>query len=183
MLIRISDIPASGRDVNFELDLDSLNGRVSAAQGLEGETTAPPCVFFAPVRASLRLTLEGSTVFIDGLVAGRYLTVCSRCAEETEQEISTKVVMVLKPKSQRGPVEASDEDLNFGFYEDKVVDCAPIAEELLILAIPYAQTCSEQCRGLCAGCGQNLNTANCDCERPKGLDPRLVALRDIKITH
>lgn len=120
---------------------------------------------------------------IEGHTQGRYLTTCGRCAEETEQELSTKILMVLKPKSDRGPIEASDEDMNFGFYSDREVQCAPIVEEFLILALPFAVTCAEDCKGLCSNCGQNLNIAQCDCLKLHDVDPRFAALKSLKLQH
>ena len=49
-----------------------------------------------------------------------------------------------------------------------------------MLALPMQVVCSEKCKGLCPVCGQDLNKAECGCER-KVVDPRLVTLKDIKI--
>jgi uncharacterized protein len=40
--------------------------------------------------------------------------------------------------------------------------------------------CREDCQGLCAQCGQNLNEKKCGCEQ-RVIDPRLAALKDIKL--
>ena len=40
--------------------------------------------------------------------------------------------------------------------------------------------CREDCQGLCGTCGQNLNEAKCKCD-PKPVDPRLAALKNIKL--
>ena len=38
--------------------------------------------------------------------------------------------------------------------------------------------CSEDCKGICNVCGQNLNEGTCDCE-DTGLDPRMSVIRDV----
>ena len=71
----------------------------------------------------------------------------------------------------------------FGFYEDGIVNCSSFVEEFLILALPYTVTCSTQCKGLCSVCGQNLNTAMCECIVQEPIDSRFAALKDIKLKH
>lgn len=179
MRIRLSEIPQGGRDFSFDLDSAALNERIAAAE--RGRLKdATPCVFFSPIKCELRLDLEGSTVHVKGAASGRYMTTCSRCAEESEQELSTKIEMILKPQVTKGD---DDEDVAYGFYADKEVQCGEIVEEFLILALPYAVHCSESCRGLCPQCGQNLNVASCSCGEEKPVDPRLAALKQVKVTH
>ena len=51
----------------------------------------------------------------------------------------------------------------------------------LILALPIKVLCKQGCRGICPGCGKNLNLESCDCDVDR-LDPRMAALRDVKIS-
>jgi len=52
--------------------------------------------------------------------------------------------------------------------------------EQVLLAIPMSAVCREDCAGLCAQCGQNLNEKKCGCET-KVIDPRLAPLKNIKL--
>ena len=59
------------------------------------------------------------------------------------------------------------------------LDLRPTIREELILSAPAYLLCREDCRGLCPGCGQDLNLGSCTC--PSSRDPRwgaLDALRD-----
>ncbi len=58
------------------------------------------------------------------------------------------------------------------------LDLAPMIREELILAVPDYVLCREECQGLCAQCGQDLNVARCDC-RPAP-DPRWEALEALR---
>jgi uncharacterized protein len=49
-----------------------------------------------------------------------------------------------------------------------------LARETFILNMPSKTLCREDCRGLCSGCGVNLNYEKCRCK--KEVDPRLAAL-------
>jgi uncharacterized protein len=60
-----------------------------------------------------------------------------------------------------------------------VLDLSPVVREELILSAPTYVLCRDDCRGLCPGCGEDLNVGSCTC-RPSP-DPRrgpLEALRN-----
>ena len=88
---------------------------------------------------------------------------------------------MLKPSKNRDLSDAEEGDINFSFYSDDEVDCASVVEEVLVLALPYTALCSDDCKGLCAQCGCNLNTSKCKCEPPKIKDERFAALEQIKL--
>ena len=50
----------------------------------------------------------------------------------------------------------------------------------LILALPIKVLCKPGCKGICPGCGTNLNLESCGCGVDR-MDPRMAALRDVKI--
>ena len=54
------------------------------------------------------------------------------------------------------------------------VDLADLAGTAFILDMDTKTLCSEDCKGLCPGCGVNLNYEKCRCK--KEVDPRLAAL-------
>ena len=55
------------------------------------------------------------------------------------------------------------------------VDLEPLARESLILDLPLAPLCRDDCRGLCPTCGADLNQGACDCP-VETVDPRWAAL-------
>jgi uncharacterized protein len=50
-----------------------------------------------------------------------------------------------------------------------------LLRQYLLLELPMAPVCREDCKGLCPTCGQNLNEASCDCA-PKEGHPAFEAL-------
>ena len=58
-----------------------------------------------------------------------------------------------------------------------VVDLDELAQTAFILAMDTKNLCSEDCKGLCAKCGADLNLGPCGC-RPE-VDPRLAALAQL----
>ena len=50
---------------------------------------------------------------------------------------------------------------------EEEVDMTPEIREDILLAMPSRFKCSENCKGLCSGCGVNLNTEKCRCSAKK----------------
>lgn len=74
-------------------------------------------------------------------------------------------------------LDAADQDT----FDGKKIDTDPIVREQILLALPMVAVCREDCQGLCTVCGQNLNEKKCGCD-PRQIDPRLAALKDIKLS-
>ncbi len=185
MKIRVLDVPPEGQALDFNLEAEALNKRVSLAVALEKEVkvNAPAYSFTSDPEVHMDLQVEGTTVILKGEVKGEYQTVCSRCAEDSKQSADTDFHMILKPHSERSVDGAEEEDLNFGIYESEEIDCTELAEEFLLLSLPFTVLCEEDCKGLCAQCGQNLNSDSCACKPEETGDPRLSVLRQLKLTH
>lgn len=177
MKLRIADIPPEGLAVDFPLALPSLNDRVHASDSAGGDASYS---FLPTPQAHFELMLEGSAVVIKGSVEGQFTTVCSRCAEQTTKSLSVPLDLVLKPEVTRSNADENAEDLHFGFYSGAELDCIPIAEEFLILALPFTVLCKDDCRGLCLRCGANLNAGPCACPPEKKGDDRLASLGALK---
>lgn len=140
-----------------------------------------PLVDLSPVR------LEGEVVRIEGgysldaeLAYGGQLE-CSRCLAAYPFETDERFSLLLYRRGSKDPEELAlqKEGLDVYFFEEPSLGVAPIAEERIQMAIPMKPLCREDCRGLCARCGQDLNLRDCGCTvQPK--DPRWEALREIK---
>ena len=179
MIIKITDIPQGGRELDFKLDGTQLTQRA----GLKGKQggNSPEYVFPQDAQASIKLCLEGSSVIVSGEVRGSYKTPCSRCIEEVQCDFEVPLQINLKPKTNFDP-RYDIEDINFGFYDGREVDCTAFSEEFVLLSLPYSVLCNESCKGLCHTCGTNLNTDACSCAstRTASKSP-WSALKDIKI--
>lgn len=62
--------------------------------------------------------------------------------------------------------------------EGTVVDLAAVLREQVDLALPLRALCREDCCGLCAGCGVDLNVDTCRC--PPARDERFAPLEQLK---
>ena len=68
-------------------------------------------------------------------------------------------------------------------FDGKTIDLDPVVREQVLLALPVSVVCREDCKGLCATCGQDLNEQDCGHSKSKEVDVRLAKLKDIKLKN
>ena len=56
------------------------------------------------------------------------------------------------------------------------IDFTDILNEMVILNLPIKNLCKEDCKGICAGCGADLNENKCQCKEAES-DVRWDELR------
>ena len=61
----------------------------------------------------------------------------------------------------------------------EMLDLQPLVRDALLLELPLAPLCSEDCQGLCPTCGADLNDGPCSCDHAPA-DPRWAALDLLK---
>ena len=74
-------------------------------------------------------------------------------------------------------IETADEEV----YSGQSIDLAPALREQVLLATPPSPLCSEDCKGLCAICGQDKNLRDCGCSAAR-IDPRWEALKRLQLS-
>jgi uncharacterized protein len=96
-----------------------------------------------------------------------------RCLETADQGVDVDAREIDQPD------EEADE-LNSPYFDEGHLDVRSWARDALALALPTKIVCREDCAGLCAVCGENLNrTPGHAHEREP--DPRWAALRELKL--
>ena len=117
-----------------------------------------------------------------GTVAAELELPCSRCLEPFRLPIAASFDVRYLPASAAVEREVDDEDLETSYYRNDEIDLNELLREQFYLALPMKPLCAEECRGLCAQCGTNLNTDTCDCA-PVWEEPRLAALKGLGRVH
>ena len=120
-----------------------------------------------------------------GTVAAELELPCSRCLEPFRLPIAAPFDARYLPASTASADverEVDDEDLETSYYRNDAIDLNELLREQFYLALPMKPLCGEDCRGLCAQCGTNLNAGTCDC-KPVWDDSRLAALEGLGRTH
>ena len=93
---------------------------------------------------------------------------CDRCAAPFERAYSVPVehVLVLELND-----DSNDELICLDSTQMLLDD---LVSDDLFLSLPSKFLCSEDCKGICPQCAQNLNDGPCSCNKP--VDPRLAGL-------
>lgn len=73
------------------------------------------------------------------------------------------------------------EELSSPYVDGGVLDLDGWARDALALALPVQILCREDCAGLCATCGEDLNEAGPEHAHEREPDPRWAALRALKL--
>ncbi|MFQ5683213.1 MAG: DUF177 domain-containing protein [Candidatus Binatia bacterium] len=124
---------------------------------------------------------SGLDLFFQGLLGGTVEGCCGRCLNSFSLRIEKKFAFVLTPElfSARNK-ELTRDDVGLSFYAEEEVNLSPLIREQVLLALPLRPLCDEGCRGLCGGCGVNLNDESCLCVSSSG-DPRMAFFRTLKL--
>ena len=123
----------------------------------------------ADVDVDVVLTPLGNTVQASGTVRAPWVGECRRCLQPARGEVRGEVLEVFEPH----PVEDETYPLVHG-----EVDLEPLAREAVLLELPQAVLCREDCKGICPECGADRNEGNCTCEPP--IDPRWAVLDKLR---
>ncbi|HIF05591.1 MAG TPA: DUF177 domain-containing protein [Gemmatimonadetes bacterium] len=151
-----------------------VEGRIEVEDGLFAGCSF---VLENPLNVVLDATWAGSgELVVRGGLKGAVLQDCRRCLGQVERLVDIDITLLFVPPDLLEEDDSETYRLEVGVRE---IDLGPPLCDELILAIPAFAECSVDCRGLCAGCGENLNEAECKCS-PRGMDPRWDALRALE---
>jgi uncharacterized protein len=150
-----------GRRVDLDVRLDplALGGQTYSADG---------------ARVSARLDVSRTTsgyslrLRYDAALHGP----CMRCLEESERRFAIDAREVDQP--------GGGEDLTSPYLDGDELDVRAWARDALALALPAQIVCTDDCRGLCGICGENLNTAGPDHRHEQSPDPRWAKLGELR---
>ncbi len=127
-----------------------------------------------PLHVALTAAWAGSgEMVVRGTMKGSVRQGCRRCLEPFGRVVNSEVTMVFA-----SPEILDDDDEETRRIErgEREIDLGPHLRDELILLVPMYVECREDCKGLCAGCGANLNETDCQCST-EDMDPRWDALR------
>ncbi len=153
--------PAARRPVHIEADASQLGG-------VGGARLDDQPLFFEAV---LERVPDG--VVVQGTVRGFYAAQCSRCLRPVHREVVTPV----RELFEADPVEGQTYPL-----VGEEIDLELPVRDALLLDLPVAPLCREDCAGLCSACGADRNETSCDCDLTIP-DPRWDALRGLTFDH
>jgi uncharacterized protein len=126
-----------------------------------------------PVQASGMVRNTAGVLVMTGKITARLDAVCDRCATAYTSDVEFPIDVVLVTELSN---EDSEDEWVFPLEAD-AADLDDIVRTIFVLNMDSKMLCSDDCKGLCCGCGKNLNIEPCSCE--KEIDPRLAALKQL----
>lgn len=174
MQFDIIGIPDEGIEVSYQENPSaiSLSPDLSFRENLEIHAT---------------LYKSGRTVIVSGEIQAAPSQICGRCSVSffSPLNIPFNEVFVPKPSvhpasraeerrarraSERNKKEPDDDEEGSNideqeeyYYEGNSLSLDEMIREQVLLAVPMRPLCSEDCKGLCAVCGADLNKGACGC--------------------
>ncbi|MGE4276724.1 MAG: DUF177 domain-containing protein [Lawsonibacter sp.] len=124
-----------------------------------------------PVLAEGSVTNHAGALVLEGTARSVLDLSCDRCGKEFSRE---KVVKLDSLVAQELEDDENDEII---LLEGTELDLDEVVTTVFVLAMDTKNLCSDDCKGLCAKCGANLNEEPCRC-KPE-VDPRLAALAQL----
>ncbi|SEN15557.1 YceD family protein [Lihuaxuella thermophila] len=135
----------------------------------------PGLIRLEPVQVKGQVVkLDSHLIEADVEQSTRAALTCSRCLTETEVPVNVRWTERFTDVEHLAG-EAEEREIHF---VDNELDLTPYVREALLLALPYAPVCREDCKGLCPKCGINRNAESCECQI-EAIDPRLAKLQEL----
>jgi DUF177 domain-containing protein len=196
MLVKIEEIDEDGLVLDEAVSERTLSDALSHQGQDTGFRTDRPAAFKASFRK-----VSGS-VLLTGDLSAHLTAPCKRCLRDVAMDLPVHFTLNLVPAPRVSPEEAGLDgeaaedprsqkrdsagsfalrDADREYFDGRTIDLDPIVREQVLLALPVSVVCKDDCKGLCPRCGQDLNEAECGCER-KVVDPRLAVLKSIKLS-
>lgn len=165
----------------LRVELRELGRRAGSMQELERTVPAPADwrveMVGVPAGGEARLQLRLESVMEGVLVSGRVevplVGTCARCLEPFEDTLDLDVQELYAYAGST--TEATSEEDEVRRIEGEVLDLEPLLRDTVVLALPLAPVCTDDCAGLCADCGQRLDDLPAD-HHHEVLDPRWAGL-------
>lgn len=125
-----------------------------------------------PVLAQGRVVNHAGALVLNGTARSELDLVCDRCGKEFSREKVVSLDVLLATE-----LEQEDSEDEIFLLDGNELDLDELVTTAFVLAMDTKNLCSEDCKGLCAKCGADLNLGPCGC-RPE-VDPRLAALAQL----
>ncbi|MDQ1403098.1 MAG: hypothetical protein QOG03_1414 [Actinomycetota bacterium] len=114
--------------------------------------------------------MSEDAILATGTVTATWEGECRRCLGPATGTITVEVRDIFDA--------TGDTEETYPLRGDQV-DLEPLARDAVMLELPQAPLCSEECAGLCEMCGANRNDSDCG-HRPDTTDPRWAALDELR---
>jgi uncharacterized protein len=124
----------------------------------------------APVQVEVDLESLNEGLVVKGTAEAPWVGECRRCLRPVKAALSAPILEVYEPHPSEGETQ---------LLEGTEIDLEPVVREAVLLELPLAPLCREDCAGLCPRCGADRNEVACGCVTDEP-DPRWAGLEGLR---
>ncbi len=127
--------------------------------------------FAGPVHAELRVTRNEEEFLLDAELSCPAELECGRCLVWFPSTVEASFRSFVRRSEGPAPHRTFEDQMDEGgviYHTGRFLDLGEAVREALLLAVPLRPLCRDDCRGLCAGCGADLNHESCRCASAQG---------------
>lgn len=137
------------------------------------------------LNVELQVRAGGEKVIVSGVLQASVDTECFRCLRQFRQELKSDFLesFLINP----GAADTDDPELSAAEAADELsvkgnyLYLKEFLRQIFILAQEFNNPlCKPDCKGLCVGCGTDLNRTTCSCRTDSEVDVRLIKLKELK---
>jgi len=125
------------------------------------------------VELDIRVESVVEGVLVSGTVTATVTGECSRCLDPLSDLVTVDITELYAYPDSATDVSTDADEVSR--VVDDLVDTEPVARDAMLLALPQAPLCAEDCAGLCPECGRKRAEVGPD-HRHESIDPRWAAL-------
>jgi uncharacterized protein len=124
------------------------------------------------VELDVRMEAVSEGVLVSATARAEVTGECARCLEPVSEPVEVRAQELFAYSADDGQADAE----GYSLLGD-LLDFEPVLHDALVLALPLAPLCREDCQGLCVECGAPLAQAGPDHGHGPAIDPRWASLQ------
>lgn len=127
--------------------------------------------FVSPVQGYVQLLRHSEdSIYVKAEVSAEIEMQCGRCLNPFNIGIAGLFEIQFTPANNPEDLATEGFEDDERYYDGETFDISEDTRQALVIQIPVWPLCSEECSGLCAGCGVNLNDEHCACVDAEGFE-------------
>ena len=141
-------------------------------------------MFPNPIVSRVTIDRSETHIYIKATIRSKAHFSCDRCLKKFDQDLVGDLKLYFEVLSQGSSGHLADENgddndsIRIFRPEMRTIDLTNDIRDTLLLTIPMKVLCSLDCKGICSGCGVDLNIASCVCVHDD-VDPRWEGLKKL----
>lgn len=151
------------------LNAPGARRRIKMEGELEGnlDIDLPQVESCGPVTADLELEAASGGVVARGRARSLVTVLCNRCLGPVSRPVEAEITQLFAvARAEPGQPVGYDSVKSDGW-----IDFGPLLRDEISLSVPLVSLCREECRGMCATCGADLNAGECGGHDEKPASP------------